>query len=195
MPPRLHRLTLGTLEIVDVRELLPPAGPMARWRDISSAEGIAVHHDGVIMTPGDRDYSGSTLDEDLERIQAIRRHSEAEGWGTFPYHMMASPHGRTFYTVDLRLFGAHVGRRNHQLLGVALMGDFTHAAPSDLQLCAAARAVLALCVWGKILPPLGGHRELALAGGATACPGDTWTTWEPRLVEFLPVLAALAFPR
>lgn len=169
------------LRFADVRHLWPLQGPAVYQRDFAQLIGAAVHHDAAIMAPGDRDFNGSTLDEDLERLEAIHRHSLTQGWGTFPYHMMASPNGRLFYTLDLRYYGAQVARRNHETVGLALMGDFTSRHPGDGQLCAAAMGLVVMMRRAGRLLALKGHREWALPGHGTACPGDTWWGWQNRL--------------
>jgi hypothetical protein len=180
--PDLQRINIGPLEIVDVRDLFPPDGPMARDREPAALLGVAIHHDGVIMRPGDTDYSGSTLNEDLARLQAIANRSVQQGWGAFPYHFVASPNGRCFYTADWHLFGAHVAKRNNELVGVALMGNFMYSHPGDLQLCAAGRALIALWTWTGRLLTYRGHREWALPSDPTSCQGDTYATWQNRLL-------------
>jgi hypothetical protein len=188
-----QKLDLGGLEVVDVRAMFPSAAPATRPRDPDLLEGIAFHHDGVIMAAGDQDYSGSTLDEDLRRLQAIFNRGVEKDWGGMPYHLVASPNGRCFYTLSLDLYGAHVGGRNDTLVGVAVMGNFTYAHPGDLQLCAAARATLAIWGWRKELLGGRGHREWTLPVYPTACPGDTWWSWQSRLLVLTAALARVLY--
>lgn len=181
--PNLGRIPLGNLEIVDARDLWPAAGPAARPRQFALLQGIAVHHDGVIMPPGDVNYSGATLDEDLARLEAIHNRSVDQGWGSFPYHLVVSPNGRCFYTLDVDFFGAHVARRNHELVGVCHMGLFNAAPPSDVQLCAAGRALLHLLRRTGVLATVRGHKDWALPDRPTSCPGDLWPSWKGRLLD------------
>jgi hypothetical protein len=192
--PDLQRITLGPLEIVDARERFPPSGSVARPRDPAALLGVAIHHDAGAMAAGDLNYSGDTLDEDLTRLQLLYRIGLDRGWGGLPYHFVASPNGRCFYTTDWHLFGAQVAGRNHQLVGVALMGNFLSSTPGDLQLCAAGRALIYL--WqqtGRLLDQKA-HKEWALPSSPTQCPGDTWTTWQWRLLNLTVAAARLAFP-
>jgi len=187
-------LLVGGVEVVDVRHMFPTLGPAARLREKALLAGVAIHHDGVIMPAGDRDYSGSTLDEDLDRLAAIRQRGISQGWGGMPYHLVASPNGRCFQVLDLSCFGAHVAGRNDELLGVSLMGNFTYSHPGDLQLCAAARGLLAIWGWSGRLLPFKGHREWALPQSPTSCPGDTWWQWQSRLLVLTVAVARLLFP-
>jgi hypothetical protein len=176
---RPREITLHGLRIVDVRHLFPVV--TNRPLDPRDVRGTAVHHDGILMPPGDRNYNGSTLDEDLQRLRAVYDHAIDQGWGRFPYHLMASPNGRTFLTLDLNSRGAHVEGRNHELHGASLMGDFTTRQPGNPQVCAAAAAVV-LCerhIAGT--QAVKGHREWAIPTSPTACPGATWWQWQQRL--------------
>jgi hypothetical protein len=190
------RLAVGRLEIVDVRHLYPPSpdGAVGRSRDSSRLQGIAVHHDAAIMAPGDQNYDGSTLDEDLRRLDVIYNVGISRGWGGFPYHFVGSPNGRTFYTTDLSFFGAQVAGRNDTLVGVALMGLFTDAKPVPADLCGAALAIVSIwSIIGRLLD-VKGHREWALDWSPTNCPGDTWWTWQNDLFAAVRLKARLAFP-
>lgn len=199
------RVTIGGLEVVDVRCAFPdlpapcpfvPPGdpynpgrlwPVSRMRHDNSIEGELIHNDGVFFAPGDRDYDGSTLDEDAERLQAIYRQGLKMGWGGMPYHAVASPNQGALYVCrDHRTFGAHVGGNNHRYVGVAIMGNFDFAMPSTVALCGAGKGV-ALMRFQYRLPglPLAGHRDVP--GQSTTCPGNTWPSWRWTLTN----LAAL----
>src|SRR3990167_9493681 len=197
MPAQTKTLHIGAARIFDVRDRYPPqeGSDVARRRVLFLISGVAVHHDGAIMEPGDADYSGSTLDEDLERLDIIYRVGLDNGWGGFPYNAVASPNGRTFYTCDIALFGAHVARRNDELVGMALMGNFVHRPPGQVQLCAAGLGLVALWEWAGQLRDVRGHREWAVPDWPTACPGDTWWGWQQSLLWAATVQARIAFPR
>ena len=175
---QLKVLQAGESRVLDVRDRYPvqPNTAVAKARNFAWLKGDAVHHDGVIMEPGDHDYSGSTLDEDPERLDVIYRVCIERGWGGFCYHAVASPNGRTFYTQSVGNYGAHVARRNHELLGLALLGDFTFHPPGQAQLCAAGLGLITLWhLTGRLLDTRG-HREFAMPSWPTTCPGDTWWT-------------------
>jgi hypothetical protein len=180
--PIPRKLTLHGVEVADIRHFWPNDRPRL---DQAAVTAVLTHHDGVLMLPGDRDYSGSTLDEDLERIDAIHRHSVGEGWGNYPYHLTASPNGRLFLCRDLDRRGSHIYWRNHETLGLVMLGNYMEASPGDAQLCAAAAGlVLALRELGRLVQ-LVGHREYAVPEHPTVCPGDTWFEWQSRLWSFV----------
>lgn len=196
MTGRPYRLQIGKSSIADVRHMFPPleGSAVARPRRVEDLVGDAIHHDGVIMAPGDRDYNGTTLDEDLERLQAIYNKGLSEGWGGPPYQLVASPNGRTFYLCDVGLFGAHVARRNHELLGVAFMGHLGGAWPRGPQLCAAGLALVAAWHLTGRLRPVRGHCEWALPMFPTVCPGSKWRFWQRDLLMAAVAQARIAFP-
>lgn len=187
--PRVHEVSVNQVRVVDAthlwaRDNRPPLDPRL-------IDAIVYHHDGVVMPAGDRDYSGGTLDEDLERLDTIHRHSLNRGWGSFPYHMAASPNGRLFVTRRLTQQGSHVYRRNFSSLSMVLMGDFTLHPPGDRQLCAAGLGIVALLRHAdKGLLPIYGHRQYATPEHPTACPGNTWLAWQQRLYGFVVAHAA-----
>lgn len=177
---------LHGVRVADVRHFWPNDRPYLDHEDVLA---VVVHHDGVLMAPGDRDYSGSTLDEDLERIDAVHRHSVRQGWGNFPYHTMASPNGRAFLCRDLQRQGSHIYHRNWGTLSVSLMGDLTARRPPDAQLCAAAACIVLMLRRLGRLVVIPGHKDYALPGFGTACPGDTWPGWRDRLLQFVKIQA------
>ena len=175
-----REIIIGRKRMADVRHLFEDTVPRTRRPD--GLRGIAIHHDGVLFDEGDMGPPTGTLDEDLRRLEIIYRTAIGRGLLRFPYHFVASPHGRLFYTLDLEHRGSHVAMRNDELIGVALLGLFTEEPPADAALCAAGSAVAA--IWHELgrLIPLRAHREWSLAGHATQCPGDTWPDWSERLL-------------
>lgn len=187
---------IGRTRAIDVRHLFPPTpgGAVIRLRSFDQLRGIAVHHDGVMMPAGDQDFDGSTLDEDLGRLNAIYQQGRRQGWGGFPYHFVASPNGRLFYTLDVRHLGAHVARRNHELVGLALMGDFTMQRPTPEEICAGGLGVVGLWLtYGRLLG-MKGHWEWALPAWPTQCPGEPWVDWQRDLLLAAAFQGRVAFP-
>ena len=197
MPVVPTRLSVGRLEILDCRLRYPPVagGSAGRPRDLTKLVGVAVHHDAVLFEGGDRNYNGSTLDEDLQRLDAIYQRGLDMQWGGFPYHFVCSPNNRVYYTQDVRHFGAQVAHRNHELVGVAGMGLFTNVEPGDPLVCAYALGIISVYHFTGRLLDVRGHREWAVAPDPTACPGDTWWQWQRRVFERITLVGRLAFPR
>ena len=179
MPERPREIILGDKRLVDVRHLFPPIRD--RTRPLSMVTGLAVHHDAVLMPGGDLDFSGSTLDEDLDRLFVIYRYALRKGWSGFPYHAAGSPNGRAFYTRDVNSSAAHVRSQNRSLLGVVLLGNFMQHPPGQGQVCAAGAAIAAF--WRELgeLLPIDPHKFRPSPGGDTQCPGDTWNQWSSDL--------------
>ena len=174
------RFWLHGIEVVDVRHFWEPSGSAARLKP-APASGITIHHDGVLFEEGDRNHNGTTLDEDLQRLEAIHNACVANGWGSFCYHLVASPNRRLFYTLDLSYFGAHVARHNHELQGLALIGDFTRAEPNEGLLCTAGAGVVAIMRDIGQLVGIQGHTDWADRDWQTECPGKTWTSYQHEL--------------
>jgi len=177
--PRHH--LLAGIQVADIRHFWTPSGTAARSAPLHDMIGINIHHDGVLMAPGDRDFNDTTLDEDLERIEIIHRHAIMQGWGHFPYHLVATPNGRLFYTVDLALYGAHIARRNHELKSIVILGNYMLDEPTPAALCAAGAAVTAILRARGGIFPVRPHLEWTRPGHSTECPGDTWPFYLPKI--------------
>jgi hypothetical protein len=140
--------------------------------------GIAIHH----SVTGGTFYMGASVTEldELAHLEMIDSYHASLGWGGFGYHLAAFPSGRLYVCGNLNGARAHVASRNHQLVGLVLIGTFTAAAPGPRQLGAAAAGVAFM---RRTYPgrPIGPHRNFALASDPTACPGDTWASWLPAL--------------
>ena len=196
---KFKKTEIGGLTVVDVRCAFPDLAapcpftdgglwPAQRFRDPYALVGVVIHNDGVFFAEGDKNYDGSTLDEDAQRLNAIYQQGLTMGWGGMPYHAVASPNqGALYLCRDWRTFGAHVEAKNHQYVGVAIMGEFNGAMPSARAICGAARGVAVLryltitpeTPTGRALPILG-HRDLM----STDCPGATWPTWKWTLAQW-----------
>ena len=112
-----------------------------------------------------------------------RYHTEVLGWPGIGYTFLVHQDGVIEQVNDLETISYNVASRNHEVLGICLLGDFTYAPPEDIQV-EAARSLLDNL--RERLPGRGtvGHRELALPGYETACPGETFLTgprWKDRL--------------
>lgn len=130
---------------------------------LASVIGVALHHTVTSISPD------ATPAEEEAHARAIDRYHVGQGWGGIGYHYFVFPSGRA-YRVG---WGqrAHVAHRNHELVGIAWVATLTDRTPSDIEVSAAAEAVRD--AWTRIggEVPLRGHREWAVAGWSSACPG------------------------
>lgn len=147
-------------------------------RTVDQITGIALHHDAAFFDGRDKNFNGTTEDEEKARILAVHRlHTQTNGWAGIGYHLYVFPSGRMWHVGDLLTSRAHVYKRNPGLVGIVAAGDFSSVAPTIGTLLAYANAIDA--VNRQLRKPLvyKGHREWAIPGGETACPGDTFQQW------------------
>lgn len=158
MAPRLEGLD-GM--ILDARDLVTnPEGN--RPQDPNLVIGLAVHYtvgQNIVQTEA----------EERAVIRAIDRQHVGQDFGGFGYHGITFPSGRSYYCGDGQR--AHVAKRNHQLRGWALHGTFTEQLPGPAQFAGLREALTAERSRFSWLVPIKGHREWALPGEATQCPG------------------------
>lgn len=158
--------------IIDAANLVSnPQGN--RPQDPARVIGLAIHH-----TVGNNAVQSEA--DERATIQAIDRNHLAQGYGGFGYHFIVFASGRAYHCGEGQR--AHVALRNHELRGIAMSGTFTNSQPTDAAMNGL-REVLMLerAVWDI---PIKGHREWALPGEGTACPGIIVPRdWEAFLAE------------
>jgi len=71
----------------------------------------------------------------------------------------------------------NVASRNREVLGICLPGDYTHKIPRQRQLEAAIDLVRWLLMEKLPGREIVGHRDIALPGFETGCPGNQWPLW------------------
>jgi hypothetical protein len=121
--------------------------------------GWAIHH-----TVGNS--AVLTEIEEFESIRAIDRQHVQQGYGGFAYNYIVFQSGRAYHSGEGQR--AHVALRNHELRGIAMSGTFTDVQPTD----AALNGLREVLRHEGAAPHLiKGHREWALPGEGTACPG------------------------
>ena len=125
----------------------------------------------------------------IEDIRAVHSYHLSKGWGGIGYHRVLAetvnggPIG-DFWVSDPNLQRAHIAYRNHECIGLSMLTNVdTHpnALPAAKWLAALIDAVANL----KRLYPAAkivGHREVALPGYGTACPGKRWFDWRGELL-------------
>lgn len=138
--------------------------------------GHAVHHTVTTMA------ATATEAQERAHIRAIDR-GHVPTLGLFAYHMAVFPSGRAYLCGHLSGQRAHVAKRNHELAGVVLVGDFSSGLPTAAQWSGLREALLLM---RQVYPdkPIRGHREWALPGEGTVCPGQVVPrNWEAFLQE------------
>ena len=117
---------------------------------------IVIHHSGV-------DVDSSS--------EEIARYHIGLGWATIGYTYVARWDGTIEQALDLETQGNNVARRNPECLGICCPGDYTMR-PGRLAQVNAKDALVAWLLAGP-LPgrSVVGHRQIALPGYGTACPG------------------------
>jgi hypothetical protein len=105
----------------------------------------------------------------LRQIQAF--HMFTRGWCDIGYNYLVSRDGRVWRGRGATTIGAHVENNNTGNVGVSFMGTYTSTAPTETQMCNAAKLLRRLHedFAGVALnrTDVKGHRQL----GSTSCPG------------------------
>jgi hypothetical protein len=149
------------------------ARPRSEWgarstncgRPTHNPQYITLHH---TVTPINDNLSPAAR---IQQIQAY--HIDTNGWCDIGYHFIVSQDGQIWQVEDETRVAAHVGNHNTGNVGVALLGDFTNAEPSQAQLDGAARITQWVAGTYGIATDTAhvkGHRDWP--GAATACPGN-----------------------
>lgn len=148
-------------------------------------QGIAIHHT-VTPTPS----PAATVAEEMDRLKAIENYHIGQGFGLFGYHYAAFPSGRCYQIGDTLGQRAHVAQRNHQLVGIALMGTFTEHYPGDDHMRAATEAIKQIEAETGLSLAIAGHNSWATPGNGTGCAGRlnalTTTDWHMIAAGFHP---------
>lgn len=155
-----------------------------------SLGGATVHH-----TAGSNNYSKAESAGIVRAIYAY--HSQTLGWCDIGYNVLVDKYGQVFEGraggLDRNVQGAHAGGFNENTVGIAMMGDFSSAAPPDVTVQNVGNylgwrlAVAGLDPKGRTtmysegtsftpyprgaavdLPIIFAHRDV----GNTSCPGD-----------------------
>ena len=120
-------------------------------------------------------HSAVNIDSTAESIAAY--HGEHNGWPGIGYSFVVRWDGSVEWCHDLDVMSYHVAGRNRECLGICLPGDWSVDHPPARVLI----ATLDLLHWLRPQLPAGvrivGHRDIALPGYGTSCPGDSWSDW------------------
>ena len=137
--------------------------------------GIAVHH---TVSPQPSFNSDAT---EINHALMIDVYHASLGYGGIGYHALAFPSGAAYLTGVWGGARAHVASRNHQLLGIAAVGDYTAGPPSPALIHALQQLINAANTHAGQPLPIAGHRAWALPQFPTACPGAQHAGWLPLL--------------
>jgi hypothetical protein len=111
-----------------------------------------------------------TPQQRLRQIQSF--HQLTRGWCDIGYNYLVSRDGRVWRGRGPTTVGAHVSNANTGNIGISFMGTYTSTAPTDTQMCQAAKLLRRLHedFSGISLnrTDVKGHRQY----GGTSCPGD-----------------------
>jgi hypothetical protein len=159
---KLLTAELGSL-FADIRGQLPDVtspqygkfGP----RPLSAINYLAIHH---------------TAGPAWQSAQAIYDyHVKNNGWSGIGYSYLIYPNGAVRYVGSLETSRANVADHNDEVAGIAFVGTFTDAVPTDAALASGARLVKALRAFLGRRVPVVPHRHF----GGTICPGNRWQEW------------------
>lgn len=129
---------------------------------------ITFHHTGDYEA-----FYGTTYSETIAQLQKDRNcHCNERGWGDIGYHFAIDRAGRVWQLRSLRYQGAHVWGRDEHNIGVVVLGNFELQSPTAQQ-CDRIRQFAPLLRRIYKLPAscIHTHREIALPGHGTLCPG------------------------
>ena len=109
--------------------------------------------------------------------EQIARYHIGLGWPGCGYHFVVRWDGTIEQANDLAYMSYNVASRNREVAGICLPGDYTHKIPRQLQLEAAIKLVKWLLKASLPGRKVVGHRDIALPGHETECPGNQWPIW------------------
>ena len=131
--------------------------------DPRSLDGVnyqVIHHTGNGTTP--QTYSNTIA----------RYHVENNGWPAIGYHFLIYAH-KVRYVGSLDTARSNVWGRNAEVIGISLVGNYADEAPASSALALCKQLCDALDRYlGRAVPRVG-HRDVALPGHETSCPGDS----------------------
>lgn len=123
-----------------------------------------IHH---TVTPTN---DSMTVPQRLRQIQSF--HQFSRGWCDIGYNFLVSRDGRVWRGRGGNRIGAHVANSNTGNIGISFIGTYTSTAPTQKQMCNAAKLLRRLSI---VYPGVDlkrsdvkGHRQY----GGTSCPGN-----------------------
>lgn len=182
------RVTIGGLEMLDWRDLLP----VRRTRPLPGDLHLLTWDSGhrywryrlrnQPITTAVIHNSGTRADYSLREFVAIDvNQTERTPYPECPYHFVIEQDGTINYCVDMRRCTWHSSREsNDYAVSVCLMGTFMgDVIPTEAQLVSGRRLLTAL---RREMPFLRFRPHCDMPGADTWCPGDTWPQWRDRIL-------------
>lgn len=124
-------------------------------------------------------HSAVAVDSSAQAIAEY--HVGTLGWPGIGYSWLIHWDGTIEYVGDMKTIRYQVAGRNNETMGICIPGDWRNTDPPQ----AALEASRQLWRYLKTTMPwleLKAHREVALPGYATECPGSTWPRWRERIL-------------
>lgn len=167
-------VSLGS-KFIDIRDSIP--GDSFNWswiRPFSVVKYLAIHH--------------SASPDTQTPSEIANYHINDNSWGGIGYHFVITKDGVVYYAGDIATARANVSNLNDQVIGICLIGNFMEGRiPTNEQIDSAHKLcdffinnypdLVNLNSWNVVM----GHKELP--GQSTACPGDSWLSWKPKVVS------------
>jgi len=124
-------------------------------------------------------------DNSKQDVDYIAELHKRRGWAGVGYHYIITADGMVWYVGDISMARANVADKNHLVIGVCLVGDFTKHLPTDEQILSAhdlanylindVPALVNIKGWDDVV----GHKSLQ----ATQCPGTNWKGVDDSIYE------------
>lgn len=156
------------MEVADLRESLPQSGQY-ETRSLANIRYLVVHHSGV--------------DVDSTAESTAEYHINTLGWPAIGYHYLVHWDGVIEWVNDLETASYNVAKRNHEVLGILIPGNWNLRRPPMASIKSTGVLIKHLREVLKRQIPLAGHKEIALPGYGTLCPGILWYEWKPLLAQ------------
>jgi N-acetylmuramoyl-L-alanine amidase len=140
----------------------------------------------------DRDVYAKRVDDDINTIvihhtQSVddiiliaNYHVYTRGYPGIAYHWIIRPDGEICRTNPHNLITYGVAGQNSYTVHIALIGDFNKLYPTNEQIESTKRLIMYIKE-DLDIEHVVGHKDIAIAGWETDCPGNTWNKWRSRL--------------
>lgn len=146
-------------------------------------DGIAIHHTVGQTAFPDKNFSGSTMDEEIAHIKAINEFHIGKGYGGFGYNGIAFESGRCYSVGKMNGARAHVANHNNHLMGIVGAGTFTtQPMPLGVLLGLARMVKAGWKEYGTVTVKAHGLWVTDPAW-ATSCNGDMGRTQIPTIIK------------